>query len=293
MLRYSTTRKIWNAIKALHHYSKGDSFLSTKPLLLKVELSRYCTVKCRYCFSPKEYRFYPFEKFKNLVDSLAPYIFMSQLYEIGEPLHHPDILKCIRYAHSMGIGTVISTSLSLEKPDYFWNNLVTSGLDRLIVAIDGITDPVYNNYRTHGNLSLVMDNLKKIQEFKKKEQNKLFIEWQMINFPWNRCEHNLAAKLSVALGCDNFRIIPDGHEPREAAKESKKLRNHNCIWPFILLLVNVYDDVIPCFKPAFNPGMLGNLSKLTFFEIWNGEEIRQIRSKKTITSRKSCKFCNE
>lgn len=293
ILKYSSIRKVWNAIKMLWHYFNEDTILSTKPLLLKVELSRHCTVNCRYCFAPKEYCFYSFEKFKTIVDSLAPYIFMTQLYEIGEPLHHPDILKCINYTHNMGIGTVISTSLSLDKPDSFWMGLVDSGLDRLIVAIDGITVPIYNNYRTNGNLSLVINNLKKILKFRKKGQNKLYVEWQMIDFTWNRCEHNLARKMAIALGCDCFRIIPDVHEQRNISKGGKKLRNKNCIWSFVLLLVNVKGDIVSCFKPDYNPVVLGCLSKSKLDEIWNGNNIRQIRSRKTITSYNCCKFCDE
>lgn len=277
----------------LWHYFNEDTILSTNPLLLKVELSRHCTVNCRYCFALKEYRFYPFDKFKAIVSSLSPYIFMTQLYEIGEPLHHPDILKCISYTHNLGIGTVISTSLSIDKPDSFWMGLVDSGLDRLIVAIDGITVPIYNNYRTNGNLSLVMSNLKKILKLRKNGRNKLFVEWQMIDFTWNRCEHNLARKMAITLGCDCFRIIPDTHEHRDVSKRRTKLRNKNCIWSFILLLVNVKGDIISCFKPDYNPVVLGNLSMSRLVEIWNGNKIRQIRSKKTITSCNCCKFCDE
>jgi MoaA/NifB/PqqE/SkfB family radical SAM enzyme len=233
------------------------------------------------------------EQFKSIVDDFDQYIFITQLYEIGEPLHHPDILECINYAHSKGLGTVISTSLSLKKPDSFWNDLVTSGLDKLIVAIDGTTESTYKKYRTHGNLILVMDNLRKILQFKKQQCSSLFIEWQMIDFPWNRGEQKSARKVALALGCNDFQIIQDAHELRGAAIEKQKVRNNNCIWPYVLLLINVYNDVIPCFKPAYHSGILGNLSTATFSEIWNGEEIRRIRSRILIKSCHGCRICSE
>ena len=293
LIRYATPRKIFNATTALWNYSREKPVISTMPLLLKVELSRYCTVNCLYCFSKKEYRFYPFDKFKLLVDTFGKYIFMTQLYEIGEPLHHPELLKCIHYAHSNGLGTVISTTLSLKKSDSYWNDLVASGLDKLIVAIDGTTGTIYNKYRTQGNLILVMDNLKKIIQIKSQTQSNLFIEWQMIDFPWNRCEQNVAKELANTLGCDDFRIIQDTFGRQKIYQKSKKIRNKNCIWSYLLLLVNVYGDVIPCFKPGFSPGKLGNLNDTTFTEIWNGEEIQQIRSKILIKSRDGCCTCNE
>ena len=110
---------------------------------------------------------------------------MVQLYEIGEPLHHAQVIDCIRYSHANNYATVISSTLSIQKPDEFWKDLVASGLDRLIVAIDGITQSVYQKYRRKGDLELVMCNLKKIVSHKKLIGSKLIVEWQMIDFPWN------------------------------------------------------------------------------------------------------------
>ncbi len=292
VIRYASIRKSCNALRSLWHFARGNTTISSKPIFLKVELSRYCTVDCTGCF-PKEYRFYPFEKFKLLVDKFERYIFMAQLYEIGEPLHHPDLLKCIDYAHKKRIATVVSTTLSLKKPDIYWKELVTSGLDRLIVAIDGTTEAVYNRYRTRGDLNLVMDNLKKILHFRKESRSSLFVEWQMIDFSWNQCEQNSARKLAAELGCDTFQIIEDASELRKLAKKSKKTRDRNCIWPYVLLLVNVYDDVLPCFKPACSPGILGNLQNSSFDEIWNDQEVRRIRSRDQIKLRDGCRICNE
>lgn len=293
VLRYTSLKKCWNAVRSYRHFARGDTLIDTRPLFLKVELSRHCTVNCLGCSFPKEYRFYPLEKFKSLVDQFGQYVFMTQLYEIGEPLHHQELLKCISYAHDRNIATVISTTLSLKKPDSYWKALVASGLDRLIVAIDGTTEAVYNRYRRGGNLNLVMDNLKKILKFRKENRNGFFVEWQMIDFSWNQSEQDSARKLAFDLGCDHFQIIRDTSELRGSTKTVKKARDRNCIWPYVLLLVNVYDEVVPCFKPAYSPGILGDLQTSSFTEIWNGKEIQRIRSKELIKLRSGCRICIE
>lgn len=290
--RYSSHTKVWNAIRALWHYWNGHTCVDAMPLFLKVELSRYCTVHCPNCPCTWEECFYPTSSFKSLVDAFGRYVFMAQLYEVGEPLLHPDLLECIRYAHDNGVGTVISTTLSVEKPDSYWGNLVASGLDRLIVAIDGLTEAVYNRYRTHGRLDLAMGNLSKILTVRKQQANRLCIEWQMIDFPWNRCEQAAAKRQAKTLGCDVFRTIPDA-SVRHQYRESDAVRNTNCIWPYVLLLVNAYGNVLPCFKPGCSPGTIGNLNQCTFQEVWNGEEIQQIRSARLIRSRKGCSTCSE
>ena len=294
LVRYASLRKILNAILATYHYLNGHRLISTMPVFLKVELSRHCAINCPYCFSEKNKRFYSFENFKLLVDDLGQYVFMAQLYEIGEPLHHKEILNCITYAHNKKIGTIISSTLSLKKPDSFWENLVTSGLDTLIVAIDGISSPTYKRYRTNGNLRLVMSNLKKILKFRNQRKSRLFIEWQMIDFSWNRSEQDDARRLAKSLGCDRFQLIQNTYERRVlGSAEGKYLRSRNCLWPYVLLLVNVYGDVVPCFYPYCSPGVLGNLDDSTFGEIWNGKEIQRIRSKELIELRAGCSSCTE
>lgn len=292
LYRYSSPRKLSNAMRALWHYRKGHTYIDTMPLFLKVELSRYCTVHCPNCPCTWEECFYPISSFKSLIDTFSRYVFMVQLYEIGEPLLYPDLLECIRYVHGKGVGTVISTTLSVEKPDAYWGSLVGSGLDRLIVAIDGLTEPVYKRSRTHGNLEFAMSNLNSILMARKHMSSRLCIEWQMIDFPWNRCEQTAAERQSQMLGVDIFRIIPDA-SIRSQYGESETVRNTNCIWPYMLLLVNAYGDVVPCFKPGCNPGTIGNLHKSTFQEVWNGEDIQKIRNARLIRYRKGCSSCHE
>ena len=170
---------------------------------------------------------------------------------------------------------------------------MASGLDRLIVAIDGTTAETYNLYRTNGNFQLVMENFTKILEYRKLQDSHLHIEWQMIDFPWNRCEQETARELARALGCDDFQIIADTSEQRRPLETCPPSHRNRCLWAYVLLLVNVYEDVIPCFKPGCQPGVLGNLNELSFHEIWNGEEIRRIRSNKLINSRTGCMTCME
>lgn len=290
---YGSVKKIFNALYAICNYFRGCEKIDSMPLFLKIEISRHCTVNCLYCLSEKEERYFSYGNFKQIIDDYSKYVFMVQLHEIGEPLQHVKVIDFIKYAHSHGIATVISTSLSVNRSPDFWQSFVESGLDYLIVAIDGITAKVYKKYRRNGDFELVMKNLKTILEIKKRYKNKLFVEWQMIDLPWNRHEQKYAEEMASLIGCDAFRVIPDAVSIRLKSRESEKIRKSNCLWPYLLLLVNSYYDVIPCFKPSCNPGVLGNLEKNGLKEIWNGSEIQRIRSRKKIVERPGCMYCAE
>ncbi len=289
-LKYMTLPKMFNLIKSLYYWKTEREVIDTSPAFLRVEISRMCNMDCIYCNSKKENLFYPFESFKKLVDKFKKYLFVVSLYEIGEPLENKEIVRYIEYAKSKNIGTIISTNLSVERDDSFWESLVNSGLDRMIVAIDGITSETYNKYRRNGDLRLVIHNLKKIIHFKKLNKKSLDIEWQMIDFDWNKDEQADAERYAYKLGCKEFRLIPNAYRKR-LWKDRKEIRTKNCIHPYISLLVNAYNKVRPC-PVVYNVDVsIGDLNIETVDEVWNGNEVRKIRNSKKICTREGCKTC--
>ena len=293
IIRYGTYRKYKNLIKSYYFYLKGQAEISSFPSFLKIEISRYCDVNCKLCFVDKADIMYPLQDYKKLIDQFKDYAFLVSLYDIGEPLHNPDVIDCIRYAHENNIGTVISTSLSISKDNSFWNDLVTSGLDVMIVAIDGITPKTYNEYRRNGKFDLVFSNLKKILELKKNSNSKIFIEWQMVDFGWNRSEQAAAKKMAYDLGCNRFHIIPEAIQPRKSWDNEDIIRKRNCLLPYILFFVTAKNDVRLCYKIYHNDMHIGNLSNNSFSEIWNGPEISRVRDPEQIIHRIGCNKCRE
>jgi radical SAM protein with 4Fe4S-binding SPASM domain len=224
---------------------------------------------------------------------LKDYIFLVSLYDIGEPLLNEKMIEYIQYAHSHNIGTIISTSLSVNKADDFWRDLVLSGLDIIIVAIDGISEVSYKKYMTQGNFNLVFANLRKLLHYKAALQSKLIIEWQMIDLPWNKEEQKPAAKMAIDIGIDKFRIINEVTLIRNKYNKEYIIRNCNCLLTYIIFIVNAYNQVNPCYKIYNSEMSVGNLYDNSFEEIWNNDEMAKIRDKKKIINRVQCNTCQE
>lgn len=294
-LRYAGAKKITNLVKAYFSYLRGTAEIRTMPSFLKFEISRKCTVQCKYCemVAEKDEVFYPLEAYKRLVRQFADYVFEVSLYDIGEPLENTQLTEFIAFAHQLKIGTIISTSLSIEKPESFWEQLILSGIDRIIVAIDGVSETVYKQYRTHGNLELVMANLDRLLFYKSKHKKKVFIEWQMLDLPWNKEEQEAAKNLARQKGCDGFTLIREAVQPRLKNKELNITRKKNCLLPYIILIVNAYNQVRSCYKLYHEDMTVGDLNRESFESIWNGPAIKQIRDSRRILERSGCQTCRE
>jgi len=292
-VRYGSLRKLLNAVRAWIHYLAGSQRVGSRPCFLKVEISRKCDVNCRYCTVPKDDRFFPWDRYRDLIDALAADLFGVSLYDIGEPLTHPDVLRYIRYAHERRVGTVISTSLSVRRPESFWEQLVCSGLDRMIVAVDGVTADVYRQYRRNGNFALVMDNLQTVLQLRRRHKSPLHIEWQMLDLPWNRRQQDIAGYTARRMGCDSFRIIPESVRRRSRYARQPVQRKRNCLLPFVVFIVDAYGRVRPCYKIYSADQYVGDLNVQSLQAVWNGDAIGRIRDKRLIRERPGCRTCRE
>ncbi|MHC4759047.1 MAG: radical SAM protein, partial [Planctomycetota bacterium] len=86
--------------------------------------------------------FLPFETFKKFIDEVGDYLIYVILWSWGEPFLNPDIYKMIEYAREKNILTVSSTNINqFSREDA--SKLIESGLDALIIALDGITQKTY------------------------------------------------------------------------------------------------------------------------------------------------------
>lgn len=292
LVQYGTARKLANLAHAYGHYLTNTAKICTQPAFLKIEISRKCNINCRLCPGRKDDIFYPLDQYRKLIDSLAGSLFEVSLYDIGEPLQNRQAPQYVKYAHDRRIGTVISSSLSLEMPDAMIEDLLAFGLDRLIVAIDGITPQVYKSYRTNGNLALVMHNLSRLISCRDRLRSPCRIEWQMIDLPENRHQQQPAREQASRMGCDEFTLIPEATAPRLHRCPSAE-RRRNCLLPFLVLIVTAYNKVRLCYKNYSHSMEAGDLNCQRLESIWNGDEMAMIRDRNRIARHPGCRSCTE
>jgi len=80
--------------------------------------------------------------YKNIIDTLSPWLFYQMIYFQGEPFLHPQIFNIIKYAHQQKIYTCTSTNghfITHENAQ----RIIESGLDKIIISVDGVNKETY------------------------------------------------------------------------------------------------------------------------------------------------------
>ncbi len=122
----------------------------------------------------------------------------------GEPYLNPAFLEMVRYASARKIYTATSTNAHYLNDDNA-RKTVESGLDRLIISIDGTTQEIYQQYRRGGKLSKVIEGAQNIIRWKKKLRSKTpFVVFQFLVVKPNEHQMEEARQLARATGVNDI-----------------------------------------------------------------------------------------
>ena len=172
-----TRSRALNALRCYANYALsrlGLVRISHTPLFVSVEPANVCQLRCPACpvgrgerLKVKGERTMPPEVWRRVLDEIRDTAFVVQFYFQGEPLLNKDLPRMIREAHEAGLYTIVSTNAQ-AMTETLAEQIVASGLDRIIVSMDGLTDETYNAYRVGGNLEKCKEALRWLQRGKRK-----------------------------------------------------------------------------------------------------------------------------
>jgi sulfatase maturation enzyme AslB (radical SAM superfamily) len=133
------------------------------PTIMQVEPTSECNLRCRMCpvstgLARPSGTMDP-GLFRRLVDETGKYLLALMFWDWGEPFLHPDACDMIDYARRAGTKVVCSTNGHLFSAQENARKLIESGLDILVISLDGITQEIYQMYRTRGRLETVLEGV--------------------------------------------------------------------------------------------------------------------------------------
>jgi radical SAM protein with 4Fe4S-binding SPASM domain len=314
------THKSMGLAKTTNLILAGYSFLKSNitrrasvysmPPAIGVELTNHCNLQCPECSSgsgqmKRGRGFMDLQLFEKAMSELAPYLFYINLYFQGEPMLHPQFFSFL--ATHKGAFSVVSTNghfLSIENAE----KLVQSGLNKLIVSLDGMTQESYSAYRKGGSIDKVIEGIRNISEAKGKFRSSLKLE---IQFLINRINENqvpivrqFAESMKASLSLKSMQVINrNNFEKWLPEKESysryttlngeyqiKNLFPDRCARLWFNPVITWDGKVIPCCFDKDAEHILGDLDQDTLRDIWNGPKYRSFR-KSILSGRHMTEIC--
>jgi radical SAM protein with 4Fe4S-binding SPASM domain len=313
--------RVWNGLKVL--FSFYISRITRKPvqwglpISISFEPTTSCNLRCPECPSGLRAFTRPtgmLEKdfFTTTINDLHKHLLYLIFYFQGEPYLNPQFLEMVKYASSKGIYTATSTNAHYLTESAA-RKTVESGLDRLIISIDGTTQEVYEQYRVGGKLSKVLEGTRNMVKARKEMNSKKpFIFFQFLVVKPNEHQVNEIRKLAREIGVDEVRfktaqVYDYANDPNQLIpvneKYSRYQRNSdgtyraknklaNRCWKLWHANVITWDGmVVPCCfdKDASHP--LGNLRDQPFRQVWQSDAYKNFRAS-LMMSRKNIDICS-
>jgi radical SAM protein with 4Fe4S-binding SPASM domain len=253
-------------------------------------------------------------QFEHVLGGLAPRLRNLALWNYGEPLLNKELPAMIGRAKQAGVGVVKVSSNVHFLDGERGAALLGSGLDVLILSVDGASQATYETFRKDGDFAHVARSVAWLcAEKRRLGLAKPRIELQFIAMRHNEHELPEMRRLAHAWGVDALRVKTVGADDdatrnlvpassllsRYAAdRETPNVRHAFCTMAWDHTVVNVDGSVTPCcyLRPDM-PGygdafVMGNVFETPFAAIWRGEKYRAFRAQ-MLADRGAMPVCNK
>lgn len=288
-LTHLTFKKVINLI--LNEIEMRLVIISPKslPPYLKIEPTPLCQLRCIACGQSKpDFRkqfnnsmHLSLEELKKIIDPISSTTLGISFSVYGEPLLNKNLISMIKYISSKNIGVSFPTNFSVKLGNEEIKRLAKSGLDSIVVSLDGASEDIYNKYRIGGNFNLILKNVKLLSDAKKRlGLKKCRIIWKFIVFDYNKHEVEIVKKQYKSLGFDSYEFVSNFQG--DLSKNTKDIYNKSmiknkkpCYWLWNTIVIRWDGTILPCCSSLqFN---LGNAIEENIKKIWNNEKYKTLR----------------
>jgi MoaA/NifB/PqqE/SkfB family radical SAM enzyme len=243
--------------------------------------------------------------FKKYFDPLAENLFEAYMHNWGESMLNKEVFSMIRHAQDSNVGTNLSSNFVRVTSDDM-DCLLDSGLEYLVISLDGTSPDTYSQYRINGDYDKVIENLTTfIHRRNARKQKTPVIEWQFIVMKQNEHQIAEAEVLAKKIGVDLLRFIPVGmpYEFKNRKETADKWypsslqgrveSDHSeqqfgqankpspCFYLYRSMVVNADGGVSPCcvvYRKNRDFADLSTMDTIAVNTVWNNEKYRSARS---------------
>lgn len=317
---YLSFPKIANLLRLRTSYlfsRKKECYLQNAlPSFISVEPANFCQLRCPECpvgqmkIKKQDTQLLNKQLFEKLINEVKSKLIHVIFYFQGEPLLNKNLAELIRYAHDAKIYTSTSTNAQLLNSETA-KALVESGLDKLIVSVDGTTQDTYEKYRVGGSLEKALNGIEHVVKWKKAlKLSTPLLEIQFLVLKTNEHQMSEMKRRSKQIGADKLafktaQLYDYEHgnelltskkkyaryEKRRDGKYHIKAKQANRCWRLWSGgVVTVNGTVLPCCFDKNSDFTFGNINEMSFAACWHSEEARTFREH-VLRNRKQFEIC--
>lgn len=282
------------------------------PFLIQIEPTNRCNLRCALCLTGAGKLRRPkgdmsLKEFRKIIDQLEEGTVYLVLYNLGEPLLNSEIYQMVKYAKKKRIFVRLSTNGDFYDKQNI-KNLVNCGIDELVISLDCASPQTYIKYKRSDGFEGVIKNVKLIIE-ERGSRLKPFVGLQLLVTRDTEAEIHKFKEMVNNLGVDKgliktLRVNFPGIAPDRdfLPKNNKYIRrayrntseNGICYRPWISTLILWDGSVVPCCFDMEGGYTLGNVTNISFNQIWNNQKYISFRKQilRGINKIPLCKECS-
>lgn len=277
------TRMYW-------HRQRGHVEVPYFPIRLWVEATNRCNLRCAVCpnatDTTSERGDMAFDLYTRLIEECRGRVHDINLSHRGESLYHPRLAEMVKLAGACGIRTRLHTNATMLDDDTA-TALIDAGLDLISFSFDGFDKENYEAIRCGAIYESTLANIFGfLKQRKERDSQTPYTILQVIASP-NRSVGDREAFLA------QFRDLPldklyvkephnwagnVGEKAVETGSPPGPVRS-SCTFNYYSLTVLWDGRVVPCPQDWYAECVLGDLNRSSLEAIWNGKEMRGIRTR--------------
>lgn len=298
------TSRLINILRAEFSYALslfGIVRVRHLPTFVSVEPANFCQLHCPECpvgknGSKGKGTTLTMAQFERILENVRSSVHTIQFFFQGEPLLNQQLPEMIKAASDAGIYTIVSTNAQALTP-LLAERLVQSGLSRIIVSIDGMSEESYSAYRIGGNLHKALDGLMYLRQAKDQNGSRTHIELQVLRLRSNEHEWKAMKRQYKVIGADSITfktaqlynyenghpLMPTNERYSRYAKGTdgkyhlKRKPSRSCKRLWTGCVISVTGEVLPCCYDKASQYSFGNIFSSPLADIWHGEKANRFR----------------
>lgn len=273
---YAEYRRNWTA------YAQRQK-TSDFPLLVDIELSSVCNLKCPMCYTiTDEFKrqvnvtLMDWELYTKIIDEIGGKVPAIRLSLRGEALLHPKFVEAIRYAKDHGIKEVSTLTNGGKLTLPYFQKMVEAGIDWITISVDG-TGESYERVRKPLKFGDLLDKIKAIKQYK--EEHGLKRPVIKVQGIWPAIvESGPETYYTTFVPCTDLVAFNPLIDYLSNDTQIEYLEEFTCPQQYQRLVIGADGLVMKCSNDEENREVIGDIKQETVHQVWHGEKMQAERN---------------